>query len=95
MAWQSRVGVAEEVPARPDTIDVAVAHRQDETQAHWRDALHEAIDQSLSPREAALIHATLQGETPAEIALRWGVAPKTVSNEKTRVIQKLREVLTA
>ena len=41
------------------------------------------------------MHATLKGETPAEIASRWGVAPKTVSNEKTRVIQKLREVLTA
>ncbi|MDB5350929.1 MAG: DNA-directed polymerase specialized sigma subunit, sigma24 [Planctomycetota bacterium] len=61
----------------------------------WRGALHEAIDRNLSPREAALIHATLQGETPAEIALQWGVAPKTVSNEKTRAIQKLREALVA
>jgi RNA polymerase sigma factor (sigma-70 family) len=78
-----------------DTIDLAVSHRQDESRAEWRDALHEAINQSLSPREAALMHATLMGETPAEIASRWGVAPKTVSNEKTRVIQKLREVLTA
>ena len=33
------------------------------------------------------------GKTPAEIALHWGVAPKTISNEKTRVIQKLRDVL--
>ena len=30
---------------------------------------------------------------PAEIASRWGVTPKTVSNEKTRVIQKLQTVL--
>jgi RNA polymerase sigma factor (sigma-70 family) len=56
-------------------------------------ALQEAIDQALSPREAALIHATIQGETPAEIAQKWGVAPKTVSNEKSRVIQKLRDAL--
>jgi len=55
--------------------------------------LHEAIDGRLSPREAALVHATLQGETPAEIADRWGVAPKTVSNEKTRVLAKLRMAL--
>jgi RNA polymerase sigma factor (sigma-70 family) len=57
--------------------------------------LQEAIDQSLNPREAALIYATLKGETPAEIAQQWGVAPKTVSNEKTRAIQKLREALVA
>ncbi len=69
----------------------AASTGDDETRA----ALYEAIGNSLSPREAALIHATLQGETPAEIASRWGVAPKTVSNEKTRAIQKLREVLTA
>jgi RNA polymerase sigma factor (sigma-70 family) len=56
-------------------------------------ALHEAIDQKLSPREAALIKDTLMGKTPAEIAEQWGVAPKTVSNEKSRVIQKLREAL--
>ena len=48
-----------------------------------------------NPREAALIQATLQGETPAEIAQKWGVAPKTVSNEKSRVIQKLRDALVA
>jgi RNA polymerase sigma factor (sigma-70 family) len=59
----------------------------------WRGALQEAIDQSLSPREAALIYATIKGETPQEIASQWGVAPKTISNEKTRVIQKLREFL--
>ena len=30
------------------------------------------------------------GKTPAEIANQWGVASKTVSNEKSRVLQKLR-----
>jgi RNA polymerase sigma factor (sigma-70 family) len=76
-----------------EAIDVAASSHQEMTRSEWRSALHEAIDQSLSPREAALIHATLEGESPAEIASRWGVAPKTVSNEKTRVIQKLREIL--
>ncbi len=47
----------------------------------------------MNPREAALIEDTLMGKTPAEIAVQWGVAPKTVSNEKTRVIQKLRAAL--
>ena len=56
-------------------------------------ALQEAIEQTLSPREAALIHDTLMGKTPAEIATQWGVAPKTVSNEKSRVLQKLRSAL--
>ncbi|QDV36013.1 sigma-70 family RNA polymerase sigma factor [Tautonia plasticadhaerens] len=60
----------------------------------WVDALSEAIDRALSPREAELIRATLAGETPAEIAERWGVAPKTVSNEKTRAYHKLRDFLT-
>lgn len=63
--------------------------------ASWRGALEEAIARNLSPREANLIQLTLQGETPAEIALQWGVAPKTVSNEKTKAIQKLREALVA
>lgn len=58
-----------------------------------RHALQEAIVAALSPLEAALIYATLRGETPAEIAHRRGVAPKTVSNEKTRVLKKLREFL--
>ena len=77
-----------------DTIELADNFHENETLSAWRNALHEAIDQSLTPREAALIHATLEGETPAEIAARWGVAPKTVSNEKCRAIQKLREALT-
>ena len=60
----------------------------------WVDALFEAIDRALNPRESELIRATLAGETPAEIAERWGVAPKTVSNEKTRAYHKLRDFLT-
>ncbi len=76
-----------------DTVDVPDSSADGSTQSDWRGALREAIDRSLSPREAELIHATLQGRTPAEIAHQWGVAPKTVSNEKSRVIQKLRDVL--
>ena len=75
-----------------DMIDVVASPQEDETQLQ-RGAIREAIARSLNPREAALIHATLNGEMPAEIASRWGVAPKTVSNEKTRVIQKLQTVL--
>jgi len=77
-----------------DAVDVPASSRNSETKA-WSDALREAIDHSLSPREASLINETLMGKTPAEIAQHWGVAPKTVSNEKTRVLQKLREVLLA
>jgi RNA polymerase sigma factor (sigma-70 family) len=78
-----------------DSTVAAGSATVEDSKAGWRSALQEAIDQSLNPREAALIYATLQGETPAEIASQWGVAPKTVSNEKTRVIQKLRDALTA
>jgi DNA-binding NarL/FixJ family response regulator len=68
----------------------------DDLQSRARhEALREAIDRSLSRRETSLINDTLMGKTPAEIALLWGVAPKTVSNEKTRVIQKLREAFLA
>ncbi len=77
-----------------DTVDVPASSGNSETKA-WSEALREAIDRSLSPREASLINETLQGKTPAEIAHHWGVAPKTVSNEKTRVLQKLRDVLMA
>lgn len=58
-----------------------------------RAALQDAISKNLNPREAALIQDTMMGKTPAEIAHQWGVAPKTVSNEKSRVFQKLREAL--
>ena len=58
-------------------------------------ALRETIDRTLSPREADLIRETLQGYSPADIATRRGVAPKTVSNEKSRVLQKLRTALEA
>ena len=78
-----------------DFVDVASMNRPDDPSGDWSSTLQEAILASLSPREAALIQATLQGETPAEIAQQWGIAPKTVSNEKTRAIQKLREILLA
>jgi RNA polymerase sigma factor (sigma-70 family) len=77
-----------------DAVDAPASSSQSDTQA-WHEALREAIDQSLSPREASLINETLMGKTPAEIALHWGVAPKTISNEKTRALQKLRDVLLA
>jgi RNA polymerase sigma factor (sigma-70 family) len=78
-----------------DAVDAASMNRPDDPSDGWKSTLMEAIESSLSPREAALIHATLEGETPAEIAEQWGIAPKTVSNEKTRAIQKLREALVA
>jgi DNA-binding CsgD family transcriptional regulator len=80
-----------------DAVDVssASASSSGSETALWHEALREAIDRSLSPREASLINETLMGKTPAEIALHWGVAPKTISNEKTRVLQKLRDVLLA
>src|SRR5262249_21729589 len=77
-----------------DAVDVAASSPTPESKAR-REALREAIDHILSPREASLINDTLMGKTPAEIAHHWGVAPKTISNEKTRVIQKLRDVLMA
>jgi RNA polymerase sigma factor (sigma-70 family) len=76
-----------------DTVDLAAMNQPGESAADFKNSLQEAILASLSPREAALIQATLQGETPAEIAQQWGIAPKTVSNEKTRALQKLRDVL--
>jgi RNA polymerase sigma factor (sigma-70 family) len=75
--------------------DIATAAGGDGASADWRGALNEAITRSLNTREADLIRETLQGKTPAEIAAQWGVAPKTVSNEKTRAIQKLRDALVA
>jgi RNA polymerase sigma factor (sigma-70 family) len=76
-----------------ESVEVPSAPREQATSAARRDALMEVIDQTLNPREASLIQDTLMGKTPAEIAEQWGVAPKTVSNEKTRVLQKLRDVL--
>ena len=76
-----------------DLVEISMVNRPDDPFDDWKSTLQEAIVSSLSPREAALIQATLQGETPAEIAQKWGVAPKTVSNEKSRVIQKLRDAL--
>lgn len=76
-----------------DSVDVPSNRGDQQKGAALRAALQDAISQSLNPREAALIHDTLLGKTPAEIALQWGVAPKTISNEKSRVLQKLREAL--
>ncbi len=76
-----------------DNVDVPSQRGDEQAGAALRAALQDAITQSLNPREAALIHDTLMGKTPAEIALQWGVAPKTISNEKSRVLQKLREAL--
>jgi RNA polymerase sigma factor (sigma-70 family) len=76
-----------------DSVDVASDDRSSGTGTSLREALKQAIDQTLNPREAALIEDTLMGKTPAEIATQWGVAAKTVSNEKTRVLQKLRSAL--
>jgi DNA-binding CsgD family transcriptional regulator len=77
-----------------ETVESPAASGASDTHG-WSEALREAIDLNLSPREASLINDTLMGKTPAEIALHWGVAPKTISNEKTRVLQKLRDVLLA
>jgi DNA-binding CsgD family transcriptional regulator len=77
-----------------EALDVPAPAADSQTKA-WREALSEAIAKSLSPREASLINETLMGKTPAEIALHWGVASKTISNEKTRVLAKLRDVLSA
>jgi RNA polymerase sigma factor (sigma-70 family) len=76
-----------------ETVEADLSSQSSLSSAELKSTLQEAIQSSLSPREAALIQATLQGETPAEIAQQWGIAPKTVSNEKTRALQKLREVL--
>ncbi len=77
-----------------DRADVPESSGHDESRARC-EALREAIDHSLSRREARLITETLMGKTPAEIALHRGVTPKTVSNEKARVIHKLRDLLVA
>jgi RNA polymerase sigma factor (sigma-70 family) len=74
-----------------DAVDVPDSPSDYDTKA-WRMALRRAIDQSLRPREASVIKETLIGKTLAEIALHWGVTPKTISNEKTCVLQKLRDV---
>ena len=83
----------EKVHQSLDSVDVPSSRGDQQGGAALRAALQDAISQTLNPREAALIHDTLLGKTPAEIALQWGVAPKTISNEKSRVLQKLREAL--
>jgi RNA polymerase sigma factor (sigma-70 family) len=76
-----------------DAVSVPSSARAEDSAATRRDALHDAIKRTLSPREATLIQNTLMGMTPSEIADQWGVTPKTVSNEKSRVLQKLRAAL--
>jgi DNA-binding CsgD family transcriptional regulator len=83
----------EKVHQSLENVDVPAQGGDQRVGAALRAALQDAISQNLNPREAALIHDTLLGKTPAEIALQWGVAPKTISNEKSRVLQKLREAL--
>jgi DNA-binding NarL/FixJ family response regulator len=83
----------EKVHQSLENVDVPAQGGDQRAGAALRAALQDAISQNLNPREAALIHDTLMGKTPAEIALQWGVAPKTISNEKSRVLQKLREAL--
>jgi len=51
------------------------------------------IQASLAPREAELIRSTIEGESPSEIAARWGVSAKTVSNVKSEALNKLRTTL--
>lgn len=55
--------------------------------------LENLIQTSLDPRESELIQSTIQGDTPAEIAARWGVSSKTVSNVKSEAISKLKVTL--
>lgn len=76
-----------------DSLDVPSESAESSSTASLRAALQDAISQRLNPREAELIRESLQGKTPAEIALEWGVTAKTISNEKSRVLQKLREAL--
>jgi RNA polymerase sigma factor (sigma-70 family) len=76
-----------------DDADAVAAPRREDLAMQQRADLNEAVAQELGPRDAALIDAILAGETPAEIAARWGMAAKTVSNEKTRVLHKLRDRL--
>ena len=60
-----------------------------------REVLREAVAGLTVPREAELLAATLASDGPAAIAARWGLAAKTVSNEKTRVLNKLRVAMLA
>lgn len=55
--------------------------------------LESIIENSLQPREAELIRYTIEGDSPSDIAARWGVTPKTVSNVKSEAISKLRVTL--
>jgi RNA polymerase sigma factor (sigma-70 family) len=77
-----------------EQLDVAVGNNEGASALEdWSGSIQDAITLSLNPREAELIRETMRGCSPSEIAERWGVAPKTVSNEKTRAFAKLREAL--
>lgn len=74
-------------------LDLASGGFRETPRDQWKGSIEDAIRDRLNPREAELIHETLKGCSPSEIAQRWGVAPKTVSNEKTRALAKLRIAL--
>jgi RNA polymerase sigma factor (sigma-70 family) len=73
--------------------DPATLSRSKIEETRQMDDLREAIDVYLTPREVDLIEASLRGEKPSEVASRWGLDAKTVSNEKSRVIRKLRDAV--
>ncbi|MFM7128650.1 MAG: RNA polymerase sigma factor [bacterium] len=80
LADESNATVATRAYAAPDEI------------AMGRD-MERLIQASLAPREAELIRSTIDGESPSEIAARWGVSAKTVSNVKSEALNKLRTTL--
>ena len=65
-----------------DSVDVASEDRRSGTGTSLREALKEAIDQTLNPREAALIEDTLMGKTPAEIAISGVSQPRRSATKR-------------
>jgi DNA-binding CsgD family transcriptional regulator len=55
--------------------------------------LERFILETLDPREVELVMASIGGDSPSDIAARWGVSPKTVSNIKSEALSKLRSSL--
>ena len=53
----------------------------------------DAVDACLTERERLVIRGALRRETPAETAARLGCRAKTVSNDKSRALAKLRAAL--
>jgi DNA-binding NarL/FixJ family response regulator len=76
-------------------LDLATAAAHCDRLGPDREALREAVAGLTVPREADLLAAAPAGDGPAAIAARWGLAAKTVSNEKARVLGKLRAALLA